>query len=277
MNIKIEWATKLPTMEELEFNICEYLDGALSEPDRAAVEAILESNAVARELLEAHRRLNAALKSLPPAPSFRWERQAAQVSAAIDDAEKLEFAISQYVDGTLDNADRQAIEARLADDDYARSVHSHHDRLTSALRSLQSDSQIQWGALTDRISASIDRHQSEPAQSFKLFPWRSAMPFAMAASLLIAVGVAVSIYMKSPAVHPHGTTPSVAVASIIEVSGPAAQVAVNPVVDVQIGPAHSVTAAAMASRYDDDVVSRPARLIIASSAKPNADPVGLPY
>ncbi len=261
-------------MEDLEFTICEYLDGSLSAQDRAAVDAILASDSDARELLESHRKLSGAFKLLPPIPAVRWDAQSAQIIAAIADAEKLEFAISQYVDGTLENADRQAVEAHLAEDDQARTLHSHLDQLTSAMKSLQSDSAVHWDALTARISASIDRQQTRTAQTFKISRWRSAVPLAMAASVLIAAGISISIYLKSPGGN---TVPNAQPVVVAEVTGPAAEIAANPVADVQIGPAPTMSADAMASHYDDDVVSRPARVIIASSARTDSDVLGLPY
>src|SRR5438105_4199164 len=72
--------------EELEFSISQYLDGSLSAEEIAALEARLEVDAAARELLEGHRRVNVLLKAQNGLPAIRWDRLADHLSGVIADA-----------------------------------------------------------------------------------------------------------------------------------------------------------------------------------------------
>ncbi len=264
-------------VDELEFRICQYLDGTLSEAERAAMETLLASDESARALLEEHRRLNTAFLAIPRVPNVLWDQLSEQVGSAFRATDDLEFAISQHVDGTLGEAERQAVETRIAEDADARSIHTEHARLTSALRALPTAQNVDWQAFGGRIAAAVDRQSAQSERGFRLFAWRGPFSLAMAASLLIAVGVAISIYVR----HAASTRPTpigpVALAPVIDVSGPSAEVGTEPIADVRIGPARSLGADSLASGYDDDVVFRPARVIMASSAAPRVEPIGMPY
>jgi len=72
------------TREELEFSICEYLDGMLGEDERIALEARLASDPEAQEILRRERALTVALRS-GSVPQVKWEPLAARISGAIDE------------------------------------------------------------------------------------------------------------------------------------------------------------------------------------------------
>src|SRR5947209_18059817 len=71
------------TREELEFSVCEYLDGSLGEGERVALEARLTSDPEAQEILRQERALTAAMRS-GSAPQVKWEALAERISGAID-------------------------------------------------------------------------------------------------------------------------------------------------------------------------------------------------
>src|SRR5690348_17119169 len=102
--------------DPLEFQISQYLDGSLPADEVAALEARLAEDAAARELLEEYRKLNALLKAPAALPDLAWDKLADYICSAVADADRLEFTVSQYVDGTLPTGAVAAIEARLADD-----------------------------------------------------------------------------------------------------------------------------------------------------------------
>src|SRR5579872_3481880 len=74
------------TGEELEISITQYLDGTLPAEQRAALEAVLATDASARALLEEHRRLDAAMRSAMPMPDVDWENLGRRISDAVADA-----------------------------------------------------------------------------------------------------------------------------------------------------------------------------------------------
>src|SRR5947209_6385427 len=107
--------------EHLEFSISQYLDGNLPAEESAALEARLNEDAAARQLLDEYRGLNGLLTAEAALPAISWNRLADHISAAVaDDAEKTECAISQYCDGTLPTDEIPALEARLNEDPSAR-------------------------------------------------------------------------------------------------------------------------------------------------------------
>jgi anti-sigma factor RsiW len=72
------------TREELEFSICQYLDGTLAEEQRVVIEARLASDPEAQEILREEKRLTIALRSTS-VPDVRWDVLADRISGAIDD------------------------------------------------------------------------------------------------------------------------------------------------------------------------------------------------
>src|SRR3982751_4843533 len=109
---------------ELEILIAQYADGTLPAERRDALEEVLRRDPAARALLEEYRELDHALKgaTAPEIAGVDWDRLAERISGAVTkqaDAtstepamvpEAMEFAIAQYADGTLADAERTAIE-----------------------------------------------------------------------------------------------------------------------------------------------------------------------
>ncbi len=76
------------TSEELEFQISHYADGTLPAAEAAALEARLAGDAAAQELLAEYRRLSATMANhLPALPAVDWDRLAAHLSTAVDEAD----------------------------------------------------------------------------------------------------------------------------------------------------------------------------------------------
>jgi len=74
--------------EAFEFEISQYLDGALPAPRREALEKRLAEDPQARRLLEQYRQLDAALAAAAPLPAVHWDRFSQHVQQAIDDEEQ---------------------------------------------------------------------------------------------------------------------------------------------------------------------------------------------
>src|SRR5688500_14726372 len=109
--------------DDLEFQISQYADGTLPADQREALEAVLAADAGARELLEAYRKLDAALAEDRAARplAVRWDGLAARVASHVarhaESAEavpeELESAIAGYADGSLPAGECEAVGAAL--------------------------------------------------------------------------------------------------------------------------------------------------------------------
>src|SRR5215210_1346024 len=107
--------------------------------------------------------------------------------------DELEFSISQYLDGTLAAAERDALEERLATDAEARAVYAEYEALNGAFAAMPAVPEIDWDQFAGKISAAVAREEL-PAQSYRIGSWfRPVRLAAIAASLLVAGGIAFSL------------------------------------------------------------------------------------
>jgi anti-sigma factor RsiW len=198
-----------------------------------------------------------------------------------------EFLISQYADGTITDADRAALQSLLSEDAGARELLAQEQRLTNFLSTAGaplSMRAVDWDGLAARISSAVAEAQ-EPAPSYRLAAWWSPARLALAASVLVASAVGISVYTSmqhnstAPAHHDHDVAVVTAPASVSIVTGPVAEAAPDGVSEVSIGPAPQVAGTSDVSRYSNDLVTRPARLVIASGINPptSTDAYSLPY
>ncbi len=169
--------------------------------------------------------------------------------------EELEFQISQYLDGTLPARESAALEERLATDAEARAIFAEYQQLNQSLQANLPLPRIDFDSLATKISAAVAREEI-PARRMFIGKWRAPAALALAASVVIAVGIAIHLY------KPQKPAPISVVAqgaSVIEVSGPSAEVAVNkPVLDISISPAPGL--AENNWRIAEDVIYRPSRV-----------------
>src|SRR4051794_9728356 len=105
------------------------------------------------------------------------------------DRERLEFSISQYVDGTLPPADVAALEAELAFDADGRALLDDFRAMDAALKREMPLPAVNWERLADHIAKAVAEEDpattSLPIRAW----WRPAI--AVAAAVLIAVGAAI--------------------------------------------------------------------------------------
>ncbi|MDB5174920.1 MAG: hypothetical protein JWN51_3693 [Phycisphaerales bacterium] len=188
----------------------------------------------------------------------------------------LEFSISQYLDGTLTDAECVALERRLAEDAGARALLDEYRRLDAGLKAAPALPEVRWELLAESISAAVAESAEERAEkSYRLPSWaRVAAPLALAASLLVAAGLAIRMYRARPdqvvtvpseQVHP-------APVAFLRVEGPQLEKADGPGdVQIAIGPGKSIANDSTLAQYSDDVVSRPSHITVASGALPAQD------
>lgn len=187
--------------------------------------------------------------------------------------EDLEFSISQYLDGTLPPLERDALDERLATDAQARRILAEFQRLNAELKAaLPPPDDVDHDALHARILAATEQ-VDVPVRNYAL-PWVSGASrwAAVAAVLLVALGLVALLLRDNTAPPAGGGTSPVAVA---RVAGPQAQPAsAAPVQIISIGP--STVAARGDTDWSQVIVVRPSRVIIASGAPAGQDSGG-PY
>ena len=200
----------------------------------------------------------------------------------IDD--NLQFALSQYADGTLTQTQRGAVEQLLVHDAEARQTVAEYRRLNMLLAaSVRPLPNVDWLRLTQQISAAIDRSHSIPgtaaigaeqaaSEAYSMAWGRGPLTWAIAASLVIASSlvwislqesskVTATLAIAPPAI-PANIEPiqraQVADVRVLQVdiaSGPA-------VIHISVGPSAAIEQSSLWLLYPE-VVQRPTSISIA--------------
>jgi len=179
--------------------------------------------------------------------------------------EELEFSVCEYLDGTLGEAERVALEARLASDPEARETLRRERALTAALRE-GAVPEVKWDALAERISGAIDGQLEERVERAS---WairaRSPWFMAAAASVGLVLGLAVFFAANQRGGNPGGTGSVTPAPVALVVEGPQEDRPAGPVVtEVSIGPGGSYAKAPSLAPYADEMDARPTRVAIAA-------------
>ncbi len=196
--------------------------------------------------------------------------------------EQLEFSITQYLDGSLPEAERPALMERLEKDPEARELLEEHRRLDNVLGRAQLPA-FQLDAFSKQLSEAIAQAPAPEVEQPSLrMPWvgvRSWM--AIAASVLIASGLAIAILShgrSGTASNPahHELTAS---AGFVTVTGPVSPTASSSDdVQVSVGPSKAIAGESTLSRYNADLVMRPAHvMMVASGVNPDQDMDSQPF
>jgi anti-sigma factor RsiW len=190
----------------------------------------------------------------------------------------LEFSISQYLDGSLSPAERSALESRLASDPQARRLLEEHRKLDQMLKASPMP-ELRWDLLAGQISAAVAQVEipveAQSASRLRMNWMRMAMPMALAASVLIAAGIAIRFI---PFGHSTPQGQPISAPSVAQIVGPQAEIAQGPSeISVSVGPAGRAPDDSNLARYSDDVISRPAHVTVASGINPAQDINALPF
>ena len=188
--------------------------------------------------------------------------------------EQLEFAISQYADGTLPPSRRSAVEAQIAADPELAALLEEYRQIGTALQSTPKMPVINWDRLASHLSAAVaDSDVLDQPIPLYANPWvRRFASLAVAACLAVAIGIGFDRGKKSPSAVPSGPTQ-------LAVTGPVADAPAGAVVQqITIGPSPAVAMEDATWRYSDSgVVAQPQRVVIASSDAPVQDTPATPY
>jgi anti-sigma-K factor RskA len=178
--------------------------------------------------------------------------------------DELEFSITEYLDGTLDEATARALEARLANDAGARAMLEEHRALTVMLRS-QPVPEVGWERLAQSISEAIDRQaEQRMARISWILRARTQGYIAVAASVVLAGALAVH-FLQTPRGSTIPINPQPPVALVVQ--GPQEDQPQGPAVEeVSIGPGGSYAHASSIAPYADEMDTRPTRVALAAAA-----------
>lgn len=175
-------------------------------------------------------------------------------------SEQLEYLISLQSAGVLTAAEQAMLARQLQDSPQARGLAADYAALDAFLASAPPLPAVDWNGLSDRIAMTVTE-QGIPRRIVAGRAWWAVSTAAMAASVLVAIGLTLHAERGRVTAPPSPAAPAVAVA---EVDGPHAQTAVQAVADVSVGPPAPGPAA---QRYPDaeGVVLQPSHVEIASA------------
>jgi hypothetical protein len=181
-----------------------------------------------------------------------------------ENREQLEFAISQYADGTLPVSEMAEVEAMLRSDAGAAELLREFREIDAAVKAPCAPA-INWDRLGSSISSRID---DELAPASIPMPWVRFRSMAIAATVLLAAGIAFKL------TTPGTTAPSNPVAQgnskptmVALIKGPAAERASAPAIaEVSIGPAPSLASAPYQYHAAEAILMQPSQVIIEADA-----------
>ncbi len=178
--------------------------------------------------------------------------------------EDLEFRISQYIDGTLDEPQRRALEAEIVRNPEAAVLLEQFRQIDQALQTSLPLPDINYDALAARISDAIAA-EDQPHVLFS-FKWvRHAVSVAAAACILLVGG----LWIHNSGLFDASDNGD----AFVHVTGPQSEAAfAAPVQVIHIGPSPWTDR----TPATEALVARPSKLVIASaSAEPYDN--ALPY
>jgi negative regulator of sigma E activity len=202
--------------------------------------------------------------------------------------EQLQFAISQYADGSLPADEVAALEEQLAADGGARHLLEEYRRLNSLLREALPAPEMNWDQFARQISAAVSAAsaasmpvQEQPA-SYRLpwaWGWKSV---AMAASVLLCAALAIVVLRQTPQNGPTESAAPVEIAALPNTADTPRDftevqvlVAESPVgeatSEVRIGPSQMAKGADITEFYPEMSSVRTASVAIAGSPSPLRD------
>ena len=177
--------------------------------------------------------------------------------------DQLEYAISQYLDGTLPPVESAALEERFAVDAEAHEVLTEYRALDEALKTALPVPTVAWDRLHAHLSEAVSREEA-PVRHYSLHRYVRYGSVVLAACVAVVFGV---VFLSQHTSEPGSTRPQ----PIAIVVGPQVETAPQQVVSVaqvSIGPAPTMSDS---WRYAETVVSRPAVVMIDRAARPAQD------
>jgi anti-sigma factor RsiW len=153
-----EGEENLPWLDDRFELLSAYLDGEVNDPERQQVEAWLATDTQFRQVYDRMSRLNQSISSIPvPAPAIC----AQSLSDRIFDVDRVEL-LSAYLDGEVNDPERQQVEAWLATDTQFRQVHDRMSRLNQSVQSIPVPAPaLSARSLADKVFDRLDRQRQQ--------------------------------------------------------------------------------------------------------------------
>jgi len=175
-----------------------------------------------------------------------------------EDREQLEYAISQYIDGTLSPAEHEALEIRLREDPEAATLLREYRDLDVLLKTPVMVPNFNWDALAEQISSNIDEEEEQASPVIFRIGWGRVASYAAAACLVIAGAIAAIVLTQNRPAAPRQ--------AVAQVSGPSAEQGSGPkVMQIAIGPG-SDSMARLDNRAAQAILVRDSSVVIQSDA-----------
>jgi anti-sigma factor RsiW len=181
--------------------------------------------------------------------------------------DSFEYSISQYLDGTLNEVDRRALEERLSTDAEARLVANEYARLNQLLKTTSLTPSVDFKTLTDRICQQIEAEPFHTSQTLRLSRvWLKRL--ALAAGLTLLIGAGLYWTVLRPGLN--HSSPSNGVLDVQVVLVPQPQAPSSMI--IEIGPTDSLKQAGYTTGLvDSSIITRPARIVIRSADPPSSN------
>jgi negative regulator of sigma E activity len=265
--------------EQLEFILTQYLDGTLPAEEAGALERALESDPRAQALRDEHERLTALLRS-QALPEMDWDEVARDLSAVVTgNVDEQTRAEDQRLNAILKAAtplpelqwDELSRRISAAVDDEMAGASAEDQAFDAMLRSTPKPA-VKWDRLADHLSNVIAAEAEAGAQQADERPavigrigWvRTASRLAMAACVVLAVGLGIRFYMKAPSAVVPDTRGQV----VVFVDTPAVEKSNGTAVaEISIGPSKQYVASSDSDMYRVGVASR-SPVVIAAPVAP---------
>ena len=192
--------------------------------------------------------------------------------------DQLEYSISQYLDGNLPADEEAALVERLATDPAARALFAEYEKLNTVVKSAMPLPEIDWSSFSQQVSSAVEREDA-PVKTFKLpMGWIGSV-----VALAACAAIAFSVFFTSRT-HEQGAgntnvslVPPQQSLGTITVTGPAIERTKRAAVAQITITAPPSMAQGRDWRYAEEIVTRPSRVIIASSAEAAQDSSSMPY
>lgn len=175
------------------------------------------------------------------------------------DTDQLEFAITQYLDGTLSEFDKRVLEERLAGDAEARLLLEEYRHLDAMLRGSRELPSLDYEAMARSISQSIEEEESHVAEPIRM-PIVWVRRFAIAAGVMLAVAVGWRFI-------PHNGSDTAPQPGEMIVKGPTIDAAPDaPAISIAVGPSKAMADRGLTMGLVDEAIVAPAPRVVISAA-----------
>jgi hypothetical protein len=177
--------------------------------------------------------------------------------------DELEYAISQYLDGTLAPIERPAVEERLATDPEARAILAEYRQFDSLLKTSMPVPELAWDKVHAQISEAVAAEEA-PVRHFSIRSIKVVRTMAIAAALMLVATVTTKLIQTDTRIWQGPSR------EIIEVNvRPAPDARVAQAID--IGPSPQFAQMNSAGAAEEEIIARPTIVLIERAASSGQD------